>query len=68
MHLLKSGVTVTAIIHDFYRIALSRLPNPEEKTFLTSIVDPGRPAAQQVEELEDIVWGILCCKEFSTNH
>lgn len=66
--LIKSGATVTAIIHDFYRIALSRLPTPEEKTFLISIVDPARPAAQQVEELEDIVWGILCCKEFSTNH
>ncbi|MCP4462774.1 MAG: DUF1553 domain-containing protein [Planctomycetaceae bacterium] len=66
--LIKSKKTPLEIVREFYSVALNRLPNQQEIKFLSQFFDAPMPAAQQREALEDIVWGILTCQEFITNH
>ena len=66
--LIKSKKTPTEIIHAFYQAALNRQPNSQELNFLSKWIDDKKPSAQQRDALEDFVWSILTCQEFSTNH
>ena len=66
--LIKSKKTPTEIIHAFYQAALNRQPNSQELNFLSKWIDDKKPSARQRDALEDFVWSILTCQEFSTNH
>ena len=66
--LIKSQKTPLEIIREFYEVALNRQPNQQEIKFLSQFFDEPMPAAQQRAALEDVVWGILTCQEFLTNH
>jgi hypothetical protein len=55
------------IIEDFYLRALSRLPSDAEKEFWQREL-LGVEAAQRTHRLEDFVWSLLNCDEFTTNH
>lgn len=59
--------TTAELIEQFYLRALSRFPNDDERTFweqeLTSTDNHDRQ-----QRLEDFVWSLLSCREFSTNH
>ncbi|MCP4890121.1 MAG: hypothetical protein GY904_26405 [Planctomycetaceae bacterium] len=66
--LIKSQKTPLEIIREFYEVALNRQPNQQEIKFLSQFFEEPMPAAQQRAALEDVVWGILTCQEFLTNH
>ncbi|MEC9091642.1 MAG: DUF1553 domain-containing protein, partial [Planctomycetota bacterium] len=66
--LIKAGASPFAIVKTFYQVALNRPPNPIEMKFIFSFIDPQKTSIQQRDELEDLVWGILTCKEFTSNH
>ena len=56
------------IVRDYYQTALNRRPNEQETQFLGTLLNPVMPPSRQRELLEDIVWSIVTCKEFVTNH
>ena len=66
--LIKSEKTPMEIVDEFYQVALNRLPNEKEVEFLSQLLDVKKQSAEQRDELEDFVWGIVTCKEFVTNH
>ena len=66
--LIQSGKNPMEIVHEFYEVALNRLPNEKEIKFLSQLLDEKIPSAQQRDTLEDFVWGIVTCQEFVTNH
>ena len=66
--LLDSGVTVEAIVDEFYLTALGRPVSKREKKFWGERLDADGDSAQRREQLEDFVWGLLTSKEFVTNH
>ncbi|MEO1997260.1 MAG: hypothetical protein ABGZ17_18475, partial [Planctomycetaceae bacterium] len=66
--LIASGQSPDAIIDAMYQRALSRRPSQQEREFwsrhLASTTDAGPLRAI----LEDIVWSLVTCREFGTNH
>jgi len=66
--LIKSNNTPMEIVHEFYQAAMNRQPNKQEVAFLSQLFDDKQSSVQQRDALEDIVWSILTCKEFVTNH
>ncbi|MEM7473399.1 MAG: DUF1553 domain-containing protein [Planctomycetota bacterium] len=66
--LIKSNRKPFQIVNEFYQIALNREPNEQESKFLAELLDSSQSAERQREVLEDFVWSIVTCKEFTTNH
>ncbi|GIW96609.1 MAG: S-layer protein [Pirellulaceae bacterium] len=56
------------IIEEFYRRALVRPPRDEEKAWWMSALDQATSAEEQQAVLEDFLWALLTCREFTTNH
>ena len=67
-NLIHSDHTPSEIIDAFYQVALNRRPRPEELEFFSQWLDDARPSSEQMEPLEDFVWGLMTCEEFSVNH
>lgn len=65
---IKSNKPPFEIVTEFYRAALNRPPNQDEIKFLSQWIDETKTSAEQQEVLEDMVWSILTCREFVTNH
>lgn len=53
------------IVQNFYLHALSRLPRPRELSFWS---DQLRKGESSEAVLEDFLWGLLSCREFTTIH
>ncbi len=66
--MIANGVKPREIVVEFYRVALCREPNSEELDFWQTRLQHLPTEREQHSLLEDFVWGLLCCREFSTNH
>ena len=66
--LLAANKSPTEIVSEFYMVALSRHPNEREARHWKKQLDAITTADGKREFLEDFVWGLLCCREFVTNH
>ncbi len=66
-NLLASGVSDSELLTHLYVVALAREPSVAEMkywdTHLKTVGEDGRQAL-----FEDIVWSLLACREFVTNH
>ena len=56
------------IVNEFYLAALSRYPTDTEQQFWKQYIDVKATANSQRAILEDMVWSLLTCNEFVTNH
>ncbi len=56
------------IVREFYLAALSRHPTDKEQTFWKQHIKMNASANTQRAILEDMVWSLLTCNEFITNH
>ena len=66
--LVSIGKSPMEIVNEFYLAALSRHPTDTEQQFWEQHIDVNASANSQRAILEDIVWGLLTCNEFVTNH
>ena len=66
--LLAAGKSPNEIVGEFYLVALGRHPNKRETRHWKKQLDAITTADGKREFLEDFVWGLLCCREFVTNH
>ncbi|HXG10020.1 MAG TPA: DUF1549 and DUF1553 domain-containing protein [Gemmataceae bacterium] len=65
--LIAAGKTDEEIVTDFYYRALGRPPTGAEREYWgRRLAEAGK--AKRAEWLEDFVWALLNCSEFSTNH
>jgi hypothetical protein len=60
--LLDSGKSDSEVIDEIYLVALSRLPNEQEKQKLTAYLSKDKQARAQ--GVRDMVWAVLNTKEF----
>ena len=65
--LIAEGRSNEAIIREFYLRSLGRLPVDEEATFWRERLS-SLSSREREEALEDLVWSLLNCRGFSTNH
>jgi hypothetical protein len=63
--LLRERKSPLQIINEFYLVALQRHPSEAESAFWKEQV---RDHSGSREVLEDFVWSLLTCNEFTTNH
>ena len=66
--LMSDGKSPMEILDEFYLAALSRHPTETEQQFWEEHIDVGASADSQRAVLEDMVWSLLTCNEFVTNH
>ena len=66
--LVSIGKSPMEIVNEFYLAALSRHPTNTEKQFWKQHIDVNASASSQHAILEDMVWSLLTCNEFVTNH
>ena len=66
--LISIGKSPMEIVNTFYLAALSRYPTDTEQQFWRQHIDVNTPADSQRAVLEDMVWSLLTCNEFVTNH
>jgi hypothetical protein len=66
--LLARGKTPLEIIDAFYVAALSRPPTPQEQQAWRNQLESTTRADDQRAFLDDFLWAILTCNEFTTNH
>jgi hypothetical protein len=67
-HLLISMAADEAILEAFYLRALSRFPTTAEREHWLSVVSAAPTNSERQQRWEDLVWGLLNCQEFTTNH
>ena len=66
--LVSMGKSPMEIVNEFYLAALSRHPTETEQQFWEQHIDVRATANSQRTVLEDMVWSLLTCNEFVTNH
>lgn len=67
--LLAAGRTDTELLDEFYLRALGRVPTDEERSYWRQrLSDASGEPAQRRAQWEDLLWGLLSCREFVTNH
>ena len=66
--LMSDGKSPMEILNEFYLAALSRHPTETEQQFWEQHIDASASANSQRAVLEDMVWSLLTCHEFVTNH
>jgi hypothetical protein len=64
---MAARVSDEAIVDDFYLRALSRRPTESERQYWQHEL-AGADAREGKLRLEDFVWSLLSCDEFTTNH
>ena len=67
-NLMSIGKSPMEIMDEFYISALGRYPTINEKAFWEQHIDFNVSANSQRAVLEDMVWSLLSCNEFVTNH
>jgi hypothetical protein len=68
VRLRTEGQDSWTILEEFYVRALGRPPMASEQSFWQSQLDDASDGAERAAILEDVVWGLLNCREFRTNH
>jgi hypothetical protein len=63
--LLEAGKTNHEIIQEFFLAALTRPPDPAELRELEKLVDAN---TSRDEGLKNLVWALICSREFAENH
>ena len=66
--LLKSQESDVEILADLYLLALARRPNDAENKYWQSQFVDIANKKQRRQLFEDLLWGLLTCREFVTNH
>ena len=66
--LMSAGKSPVEIVGEFYLAALGRHPTETEQQFWEQHIDVSASANSQRAVLEDMVWSLLTCNEFVTNH
>ncbi|MCH2582166.1 MAG: DUF1553 domain-containing protein [Planctomycetes bacterium] len=66
--LITAGQPPLSIVEQFYLAALGRYPAAAESAFWKKQFTGNIPADRQRELLEDFVWSLLVCNEFTSNH
>ncbi|MDA7618465.1 DUF1549 and DUF1553 domain-containing protein [Verrucomicrobia bacterium] len=66
--LIRTDRPPKEIVGNYYQTALNRLPNEQESGFLTALFNTAQSSEDRRGLLEDFVWGIVTCKEFTHNH
>lgn len=66
--LREEGREAGSIVGEFYVHALGRRPTGPERAFWEGRLDEAEDPDAKAAMLEDIVWGLLNCQEFRTNH
>ena len=66
--LISSEKSPMEIVNAFYLAALSRHPTDTEQQYWKQHIDVNTSANSQRAILEDMVWSLLTCREFQTNH
>jgi hypothetical protein len=66
--LLKSQSSTAQIVSEFYLLALNRTPTDEELAGWIDQVDSVANTDTRAARLEDFLWALLNCHEFSTNN
>lgn len=66
--LISENKSPKEIVHEFYISALSRYPTDSDIAFWQQHIDFSKSASSQNTILEDLVWSLLTCNEFVTNH
>jgi hypothetical protein len=64
---IAAGTSDRDIVDDFYLRALSRWPSDSEQELWQRELS-GVEHAERTQRLEDFVWSLLNCEEFTTNH
>ncbi|MCH5374018.1 MAG: DUF1553 domain-containing protein, partial [Planctomycetes bacterium] len=65
---LKQETNPEQIVAEFYRRALSRPPSADEAQFWQKELEAARSAQERQAILQDFVWSLCTCREFTTNH
>ena len=63
--LLQRGASNREIIEELYLAALSRLPSQEEQAGLDNLI---QKQSSRRKGLEDLLWAVICSREFASNH
>ena len=66
--LIADGSAPTDIIETFYWRALSRPPSARERQYWKRELEQAKNSDESRRILEDVVWSLLTCREFVTNH
>ncbi len=66
--LISQNKSPKEIVTEFYIAALSRYPTDKDSAFWEQHIDFNEAANSQRTLLEDMVWSLLTCNEFVTNH
>ena len=66
--LITAGQPPLSIVEQVYLAALGRYPAAAESAFWKEQFGDNVPADRQRELLEDFVWSLLVCNEFTSNH
>ena len=66
--LISQGTSPKEIVTEFYISALNRYPTDSDTAFWQQYIDFNESASSQSTILEDMVWSLLTCNEFVTNH
>ena len=66
--LISKGTSPKEIVTEFYISALNRSPTDSDIAFWQQHIDFNESANSQSTILEDMVWSLLTCNEFVTNH
>lgn len=66
--LIDSGADDRAIIEELYLRALTRAPRPQEATWWIGQLRQASDKVERRKQLEDFLWSLLNCEEFTTNH
>lgn len=66
--LISKNKSPKEIVSEFYIAALSRYPTEMEIVFWQQHIDFNESVSSQSTILEDMVWSLLTCNEFVTNH
>jgi hypothetical protein len=66
--LIKSGMEPLAIVQEFYQHALSRRPNQDERQYWQAQLSKAHSKDEVRAVVEDFVWSLLTCNEFTTHH
>ena len=65
--LISAGKAPMEIVDEFYLAALSQRPGQAESRFLSKLFDANKPASEQRDRLEDLVWGLVTSRRFASN-
>ena len=63
--MLQRGASNREIIEELYLAALSRFPSEEEQAGLEGLI---QKQSSRREALEDLLWAVICSREFASNH